>query len=218
MFTLTATLEHSRVGQVPTGDANPVSFRDLPPYRSTWVSKRSRHNVPQTHTHIHTGGRQVKVCSVFSTLPSDCVSHFTKKFADKVNRLSTAVCSKTVYSTWQNPTEILEFDYKNMHQNYGIWIHTSLKTCQLKFLKRLLIQGHQMNGLCYWLVSICHYAPSRTFSFFPSAVYLFALGLRCFLLAFCSCSVQASHCSSFFCCGAWALGFLGFSSCGMRTQ
>lgn len=156
------------------------------------------------HTHTHTGGRQVKVCGVFSTLPSDCVSHFIKKFADRVNRLSTAVCSKTVYSTWQNPTEILEFDYKNMHRNYGIWIHTSLKKCQLKFLKWLLIQGRQMNPLCYRLVSIC---------------YLFVCtGLCCFLLAFCSCSVPASHCRSCFCCGAWALGFLGFSSCGTWAQ
>ena len=39
-----------------------------------------------------------------------------------------------------------------------------------------------------------------------------ALGLRCCTGAFSSCSVQASH-RNVFCCGAWALGHLGFSSC-----
>ena len=29
----------------------------------------------------------------------------------------------------------------------------------------------------------------------------------------CSCSMQASHCNGFSCCGAWVLGCSGFSSC-----
>ena len=32
------------------------------------------------------------------------------------------------------------------------------------------------------------------------------------------CSVRASHCSNFSCCGAWALGLEGFSSCGAGPQ
>ena len=31
-------------------------------------------------------------------------------------------------------------------------------------------------------------------------------------------SARASHCSGFSCCGAWALGHAGFSSCGTRAQ
>ena len=31
------------------------------------------------------------------------------------------------------------------------------------------------------------------------------------------CSVRASHCSGFSCCGAWALACKGFSSCGSRA-
>ena len=64
-------------------------------------------------------------------------------------------------------------------------------------------------------------------------VFLAALGLRCCMWAFSSCSkrgllfvaVWASHCGGFSCCGAWAIGAQasvvaahGLSSCGVRAQ
>ena len=55
-------------------------------------------------------------------------------------------------------------------------------------------------------------------------IYLFTFGYMGSLLLlrlFCSCGEQAllsswaSHCDGFFCWGAWALGFAGFSSCSV---
>ena len=153
----------------------------LPTIPHEWASVPTT-KVPQTHT--HTGGRQVKVCKVYSLPSLLTVSHLTKKFTDKVNSVNCRLCS--VYSTWQNPAEILEFVYKNMHRNYGIWIHTSVKKCQLKLFKWLLIQGHQMKLIAFLacLISLLLYTQQDLFLF--STCCLFALGLRCFLQAFCS--------------------------------
>ena len=56
-------------------------------------------------------------------------------------------------------------------------------------------------------------------------LFLAVLGLRCCVVFFSSCDeqgllsnccAQASHCGDF-CCGAWALGRMGFSSCGSQA-
>ena len=61
---------------------------------------------------------------------------------------------------------------------------------------------------------------------FEKSFYLFlaVLGLCCctgfsvVAASVSSCSVQASHCTGFSCCRAWAPGSLGFRSCGMWAQ
>ena len=49
-------------------------------------------------------------------------------------------------------------------------------------------------------------------------IFMAALGLRCCMRAFSSCSVQASHCSGVSCCRAQALGHAGFRSCSVWAQ
>ena len=39
-------------------------------------------------------------------------------------------------------------------------------------------------------------------NFFLICLFLAAMGVHCFVQSFCSCGVQASHCSDFFRCGA----------------
>ena len=55
------------------------------------------------------------------------------------------------------------------------------------------------------------------------SLFLAVLNFHCYAQAFSSCgkwqrlssfSVETSHYSGFSCCGAWALGHVGFSSCG----
>ena len=48
-------------------------------------------------------------------------------------------------------------------------------------------------------------------------VFVAAHGLSLVAGATLRCGVQASHCSGFSCCRAWALGLLGFSSCGAQV-
>ena len=53
------------------------------------------------------------------------------------------------------------------------------------------------------------------------SLFLAALGLRCYALAFCSCVALTNHCDGFSCCRAQTLGHTGFSSWqleGSRVQ
>ena len=74
-----------------------------------------------------------------------------------------------------------------------------------------------------------HFGSDNNILFFKICLNLFwaALCLCCCAWAFPSCwgwgllsvcCVQASHCSGFSCCKAWALGGKGFHICGSRTQ
>ena len=77
------------------------------------------------------------------------------------------------------------------------------------------------NGLLNFLKIYWSIAFNGLFIF----LYLAVLGLHCCMQAFSSCrekglfsscGVRASHCSGF-CCGAQALGCVGFSSCGTQA-
>ena len=79
------------------------------------------------------------------------------------------------------------------------------------------------------ILSITHHHLIFSFFFFKTCIYLVSyilflavLSHHCFIQAFLSCCVQASHCSGYSCCGAQALGtrasvvlVQGLSSCGV---
>ena len=131
--------------------------------------------------------------------------------------LKSSVLHAILYITWNEPFDRFHgvkriiFNCKCILQPpQKLWCHLLSSSMRLDGVVSYI---NCLTITCCWVTHLVSSWCSLSKNFFSNLFLFGCAGSPPLRGLYAGCGVRASHCSSFSCCRAWALGHVGFSSC-----